>query len=310
MMADQAIPPSYISPPGPQAGPDLQPYTGSNVTNPHMVTMQTAQAVPMFTYAQTASTPNTNYKSNQSKGLGIMQIIVGLVCIVINAVGIAFASQLSFAAIGIWGGIMFIITGSFGVSAAKARTKCKIITFMVLSIISAGITVPLFICSVIGAILDTSHYYCYYSYNYYYYSYSSSYSCQEKANVAIAMNALLACLAIGEAIAAIWGSAICCKSGCCCNNSGNQQLMIPVQYATIQGQPVIIIPQPQMNFGGQTQMNFGGQMVTCAPPEYSSQQTVTVPAPPYPTTYWQDSASSMVHQPTYSTNESMEKQPL
>jgi len=266
--------PSYIIPTAPPSDPELQPNNG--YAGPESsYAVQTAQPVPMFTYAQAARNSNRNYKRKQSKGLGIMQIIVGVLCIVFNAVGNYYGSYASVASIGIWGGIMFIITGSFGISAAKVCTKCKITTFMVLSIISAVITIPLFICSVIGAILNNVYHACNNPHSFSYSTYGF-FSCQERIKVSIAMTSLLACLAVIEAYAAIWGSVICSKAGyCCCNNTGNQQ-MIPIQHETIQQcQPVIFIPQPQIN--------FEDQMDPCTPPPdyYSCLQTATAPPPPY-----------------------------
>jgi len=258
-------------------------------------------------------------------GLGITQLFVGVLCIIFNSVGINFGAQISVGSIGIWGGILFIINGAFGMSAAKSGTKCKIITFMVLSIISAGITVPLFICAVIGAVIDDSYFSCY-RYNYNTYNYDRPSNCLYIQNVAIAMNSLLAILAIIEAIAATWGSAICCKAVCCCSTIGNQQMLAPIQYATIQGQPVIIIPQ--MNFGGQTVVNYPPQghpvqghplpghpvqlhpLPGHPPPEYSTQPIVNVSAPPYPMFYGQDTASGMNSQSYNGPNGDMEKQPL
>jgi len=283
-MTDHGNPPAYTLPAVPQPGPGIQSYHGSSPSgqNPALVAVQASQPVQMFTIAQAANIPTVyeNYRSRQSKCLGIIQIIAGVLCIVFNAVGIAAWSLLTIASIGIWGGILFIITGAFGVSAAKLQTKCKVITFLVLNIISATVTVPLFICAVIGAIFDDSYQSCY---GYGYSGYGYRYSCRGAAQVAVAMNALLAVLAIIEAVAAIWGSVICCKAACCCRSTGNE-IVASIQYATIQGQQVIIIPQS----------HFGGQMMmTYSPPEYSTQQ---IPNPavsiPYPPSYGQEMAAA------------------
>jgi len=290
-MTEQTNPPAYTLPAPQPSGPGTQPYNGQVGQNPPVIAIQAGQPVQMYAYGQTGSPARiyANYLSKQSTGLGITQVVMGVLCIVFNAVGIAYWSTISIGCIGIWGGVLFIISGAFGISAAKVRSKCKIIAFMVLSIISAGITVPLLICAVIGAVID-NYETCY---SYYYEHNRIMYSCSNIAKVAVAMNCLLACLAIIEAIAAIWGSVICCKVACCCSNSGNQ-IMAPIQYATIQGQPVIIISQPQLN--------FGGQVVSYAPPEYTNQQIVTVSAPPYSAGYEQDNAAAattFIPQPKY-----------
>jgi hypothetical protein len=298
-MTDFSNPPAYslATAPAPSVQ-GVQAYNGPAGQSPPMITTPAGPPIQMVTLVQPTRVYE-RYSSKASMGLGITQVIAGVLCIVFNAVGIAFGALISFASIGIWGGIMFIISGSFGISAAKWRTKCKVIAFMVLSIISATITVPLFICCVIGAALDSYNYYCY---SYYYNYYQTSYNCRDIRNVAIAMNSLLACLAIIEAVAAIWGSAICCKAACCCNSSGNQQVVVPIQYATVQGQPVIIIQQ--------SHPSFGGQMMAYSASGIPTQQILNVPAPSYSASYGTDNAVGYAYPPNNGLGENGEKQPL
>jgi len=306
-MADQANPPAYTLPVAPAPGPGIHQYSGqAGQTQPYhgqaglvqpVVAIQSGQPVQMYAY-NSPPVVYGNYNSKQSMGLGVTQVVVGVICIVINAIGIAFGSLLAVVSIGIWGGIMFIISGSFGISAAKWRTKCKVIAFMVLCIISAAITVPLFICAVMGAALDGYYENCY---SLYYNYYRRSYNCQEISHVAVAMNAVLASLAIVQAIAAIWGSAICCKAACCCKYN-NSQVVAPIQFATIQGQQVIIIPQ--------SQLNLGGQMMTYAPPDYSTQQVLSASGPPYQISYGQNPVASFVPQTYHGNVDNLEKQHL
>jgi hypothetical protein len=266
--------------------------------NPPVIQMQAGYPLQMYAYPKPA-TVYGSYLSKRSRSLGIAHITIGALCIVFNAVGIGFDAILSVASIGIWGGILFIVTGAFGISAAKLRTKCKITTFMVLCIVSAAVTIALFVCAVMGATIQGNEgYYSYICRSYYYYDYYYSNACR---NVAIAMNSLLAILAVAAAIPAIWGSVLCCKVYGCCKASETQIMMSQEQYAGMSGgQPMIIIPL--------SQINFGGQMVAYAP-GYSAQQTGSTSAPPYPLNYEPDTAP-LVPQSNTNINENVEKQPL
>jgi len=335
-MTDSTNPPAYsMANPSPSVL-GVQAYSGPVAgQNPPVIAMPAGQQYQVVTVAQSPRVYNS-YASKQSLGLGITQVLAGIFCVVFNAVAIAFGALVSPASIGIWGGIMFILSGAFGISAAKCRTKCKVVTFMVLSIMSAAITLPLFICSIIGAIIDGYNFYCY---TYYYYGYYSSNSCPNTRNVAVAMNSLLTILAFVEAVAAIWGSVICCKAACCCNSTEN--VAVPIQYATMQGQQVIIIQQPQLNYGGQlvaypapagytTQPIINAyptqpmgnaypaqpignaypaqQITNTSYPTYPAQPMVNMAAPPYTVSYGVDSATAPAAHSNNTFNENMEKQ--
>jgi hypothetical protein len=66
-----------------------------------------------------------------------MQIVLGCLFLVLGIGGIVLFVHTSEAGMGIWGGALFIITGSFGVVSSRKRNRCTIITCMVLSIISS-----------------------------------------------------------------------------------------------------------------------------------------------------------------------------
>jgi len=197
------------------------------------------------------STVYTKYRSAQSRGLGITQIIVGALCIVLNVLAIVFESIPSIIGFGIWGGILVIIAGSFGITAAKHRTRCHVIASMVLSIISAALTIGLFIVSILAAVLDGVHCYMYYSYN------SDGQrvqslglnECMNRATVSKILNAALAVLAVVEAVAAIWSSVLGCKAACCCSYTpyAENVVVIPGQVSNGPGVQMIMITQPQTN---------------------------------------------------------------
>jgi len=225
-----------------------------------------------------------NYRSKQSQVLGVVLIIAGVLCIIFNAVAMGFLSGSSVIAYGIWGGVIFIITGSFGTSTAKYATKCKIITFLVLCIISACISAAVVILGALSAAID--YYYgeihCNSGNNGYYYSRnsyngrSSDSHCLTFFNVQVAMNSLIAILGLIGGIAAIWGSVICCKVWCCCRNYNEN-------YMTTSGnQLVIVIPQQQgLGVPVQQQHAYTGQVNAAYPHGYQPQPLMNNSATPY-----------------------------
>lgn len=151
-----------------------------------------------------------SYKGNQSFRLGIAQLIIGVLCIIFNAVLLVLGYfTIAILGHGIWCGLLFMVSGGMGVAAGKKKTKCKIIAFMVLCIISASATAVLFIFGVLGAILDGSYCYRYYD-----------------CSPVLAMNCLLALLAITEAIVSIWAAVLCCKATCCGARPAYQAVMV------------------------------------------------------------------------------------
>lgn len=191
-------------------------------------------------YLQPVVSPVTRYESyrfRQSVGLGVAQIVLGVLCIVFNGVsiGVSIYGDISVVGHGIWCGVMFIITGAFGVSAGTNKTKCKIITYMVLCIISACFTAAVLSCGIIGTLsarpLDVGS--CrYYGYDYYYDYY---YRPCTTINPIAAMEGCMAVSGFIAAILFIWGSILCCKAKmpccnccydcCCCSDYPQQQVM-------------------------------------------------------------------------------------
>lgn len=249
------------------------------------------------------------YKHRQSIGLGITQIIISILCVIFNAVCIAVTSHgdkgngLGVVGHGFWCGIMFLITGIFGVVAGKKKTRCMIVTFMVFCILSALFTISLLTVGILGAIF-TDREDCYsqvdYSYNYnnYGYGYSDYYPyyrwvCYNVPNykVIIAMEACLALAGLVEVIVAIWGSALCCGSGVCCCSRPAMAMPAPgynfpttgqmICISQTQGGPYIYAPQPTFAFPqglapppayAQPTWTNVGPVYGQAPPAYANNQ--------------------------------------
>jgi len=214
-------------------------------------------------YAYTPKIVYSSYHSKQSTVLGSIQIIVGAMSIIFNSVAISYESHSSFFGTGIWSGILLIICGSFGIAAAKSMSKCKIITFMVLCILSSIAAGFLFLFSISGAL--TSRLVFYYQPCSYQLgsgragdeTYMGGYErCQTDLEftfkVRLTMNILLCLLAVLELIVCIWGSVIGCKVACCCSTPA--QIVLPPECIALQGtsQCVVLSQQP----GGQVVASY------------------------------------------------------
>jgi uncharacterized membrane protein HdeD (DUF308 family) len=239
----------------------------------HMVNGQIVQVV------QPGPNVYLNNLRKVSHLIGVLQIIAGILCIIFNAVAMGFLS--SFTAHGIWGGVMFIVTGAFGVNAATSATQCKITTFMVLCIISACVGATLFGLGVANAVLGGSGLrYC--AGRVYDYSYIRDKDECEALNIHIAMNSLIACLALIAGIASIRGSVVFCKVTGCCQDSPMTANSQPLQYVTMQGNPqVIIVPQQQTHPIPVQQMYGQGQSNAGYSQGYHNQAMMNGSAPPY-----------------------------
>jgi uncharacterized membrane protein HdeD (DUF308 family) len=194
------------------------------------------QQLPMYSY-----TPKKilyeNYRSKHSVILGSIQVVIGILCIVFNTTAIvANNNQPQMIGPGIWCGILFIISGAFGIVAGRTKTKCKVIASMVLSIVASGLCGILLIISLMGLVhanfmsicesLESDHYryYCF---------------TRNAKNIALAMNSLLMILAAFEICTAIWISTLACKVSCC--NNTPQQVMIAAQYIPMLGTSQLVV---------------------------------------------------------------------
>lgn len=256
------------------------------------------------------------YQHKQSIGLGVTLIIIGILCIIFNGVCIGATvthydySGLAYVGHGIWCGIMFIITGGLGVGAGIKKTRCLIVSFMVMCILSATITISLLTIGIVGACDASTH--CDYNYDYgYNYGYPYYYPpCEQMSgyNVIVAMESLMAISGFIAGFIAIWGSALCCGSGvCCCSRPPTQFIAQQPAYFPNNGQVVylnqsqtgqyIYLPQspysqgmmappyvanyPQPAWTMPPPMNSNDPLIGQAPPQYPAPlQVASAPAQP------------------------------
>jgi len=195
-------------------------------------------------------------------------------------VAIIFNSDVSLISHGIWGGIIFIVAGSLGVSAAKSPTACHIMAFMVLCIISACVSAVVISMGVFGDFVSLLLYNCGDPRNGPNYDMTR---CQSIFNIRIAMNSLIAILGLIGGIAAIWGSVICCKVWCCCRNYRGNTAPAPMQFMSMPGnQKCNCGPQKQMSSAPFQQQPFQGQIHSTYSQGYSHQSVInTAAAAPY-----------------------------
>jgi len=158
-----------------------------------------------------------DFLSKQALRLSICQIVFGVLCIIFNAVAVGIEPWTDLAGCGFWAGGIFVITGCFGIAASQSRGKCAVTLFSLLCMISAMLTVPLFVISVVRDVNMSR--------GYYYGIFESQTSTittamyQRADQLALnrsynnrpvvqAMISLMAILAAAEAAAAIWGAII------------------------------------------------------------------------------------------------------
>lgn len=237
-------------------------------------------------YLQPATIRCESYRAKQSSGLGVTQIVLGSLCIVFNAISAAIGVyySMSFVGHGFWCGILFIVTGGLGISAGINKTKCKIVSYMVLCIISACFTTALLTCGILGSIISGafSDYGCRnYGYSYYYYYYYQP--CPNFSLIA-AMEGCMAVCGLIAAILFIWGATLACKSklcacscckccNCCCCKLDNQMqtMTIPINYL---GLPTNVQTMQVMPYPLATMPYQQGMMAAAAmPPAYQTVYT-------------------------------------
>jgi hypothetical protein len=179
----------------------------------------------------------SSYKSKQSHALGAVIVAVGCLSIVFNIVDLAVTSDLaSYSGItmidwrslgyighGIWCGVMYIITGAVGIKA-RGKKRCPVITFIVLCIACTLLSVAQFAISVAGAGMTAQRG----QENYGCLSGSTNPVC-ESVSALIAMEALMAFIALIVFITSIWGS---CIGGAAYRNRSAHDTSLPTSFTT------------------------------------------------------------------------------
>jgi hypothetical protein len=111
----------------------------------------------------------------------------------------------AFGSSGMWCGILFGISGTFGIWAGCHPSKCTIIAHMVFAIISACICIPLTIGSVLFALVI-----------------SEQYTSDSKADITLWMFIGLAVVGLVQAVLSLTTSALSCSVICCHTKSANE----------------------------------------------------------------------------------------
>jgi len=170
-----------------------------------------------------------DYGSKMSWVLGVFGIFIGLMTIAWDIVAICFSNVYATAiGYGLWSGLIFIITGAFGIAAAHNAVSWRVITFMSLSIASIICATVTFSLGVVDSVTVAVPYYNLACGNLGVYCVKPIYS--DAVRVTIAMTALLAGMGGLEAIIGIWGASLGCRVACC-GKSANAQVVQYVQRA-------------------------------------------------------------------------------
>ncbi|XP_070536809.1 membrane-spanning 4-domains subfamily A member 18-like [Ptychodera flava] len=176
---------------------------------------QSKPAGPTYNEGQYQQSPiilQTSNQQNQGQGfgfphktvagIGITQIILGVVSIVAGIVVIFGYCTLHESGVGIWCGVFILVTGALGCLSASKQSIGPIVASMVLSIINATVFCPtlLILSSIaVGVAYDDS-------------------------DACIAAGSIMIIVAVLSAILSIINSVYSCM-GCCCKNRETQQII-------------------------------------------------------------------------------------
>jgi len=147
------------------------------------------------------------YPSKAVLGLSITQIVAGVLSIIFQIVLISNVRYgYEHVGQGIWCGFWYILSGSFGVASAKRPNLCTLITVMILTIISACMSVPYIVLDGIGFSIRPYGYY-------------------RRNDAHMALFALMFILGLAAGISAIVVSALTCRTTCCKTSSSDGAVM-------------------------------------------------------------------------------------
>ncbi|XP_070540166.1 TOX high mobility group box family member 3-like [Ptychodera flava] len=197
---------------------------------------------------------NTNRKvkrpgfaSRATAVFGIFQFIFGGICVILGITAIVIKCQLSKSGTGIWCGVMFAVTGLFGIEASLKKTNALIITTMVLSIISATVAGSACIIGIIGALIEEQ---CYYV-PHFDHDGNQLRNCDTNYGGRVAVDSILVIVALAELVTAVLQSVFCCRAYCCNQKPSSSMMYIAVRTSegAGQGSPMGVIqsePAQQM----------------------------------------------------------------
>ena len=140
---------------------------------------------------------NQRFSKKSMLTLSIIQLVMAVLAIITQVVGLSTRRpDTHYAGAGIWCGIFFALSGVFGTIASRKPSFGWIVTYMVFSIISASLCLPLLIISSFG----TASFNHYFPGNY----------------LAPAMSAIQVVISLSQAVAAIASAGMTCKAVCKC----------------------------------------------------------------------------------------------
>jgi len=186
-----------------------------------------------------------------TRGIAITQIVLGCLVLVFDLVASVFGSidkplGVSFYT-GVYSGIIFILAGAFGLTAARQKSRCYLITSMIFSIISCAFVI---LClTFLGIQINDNNDFWYYV---------NGHRMHYKNRVIISLSAVALVASAVEGIIAIVQASFACVDCCpCCKTSQFQKrcragqaqrhAMINVQgampAAPVQQHPLVILQQ-------------------------------------------------------------------
>ncbi|XP_078678350.1 uncharacterized protein LOC144914404 [Branchiostoma floridae x Branchiostoma belcheri] len=201
---------------------------------------------------QQLASPPKCFGNSAAKAVSISQVVCGGLSIVLGVVIIVLRTLSSYSGYPIWTGALFLSTGIVGIFAAVRKTNCMIITFMILSIVSAVFTVV--VLGIAAGDVTIDGYWCW----------DWAWGCPYKT-ARVAMDSLVIILALLEAGLSIASSVMTCCAVCpcckgdstdCCGQSyqppavayqvgpDGRLVQIPSQYVIQGGQPIAMTPFP------------------------------------------------------------------
>jgi hypothetical protein len=171
-----------------------------------------------------------DYSSGASYFLGALGIFLGIATVAWNIVAICYSNVYATAiGYGLWSGVIFVITGCFGIAAGKQNVSWRVITFMSLSlasIVCALVTMCLGIVDASTVSVGRINMACL--------GPGNSMQClSDRSNaqkITIAMTSLLAAMGGLMAMVGVAGSCLGCRVACC-GKAANAQVLQFVQRA-------------------------------------------------------------------------------
>ncbi|XP_071804259.1 uncharacterized protein [Asterias amurensis] len=253
--------------PNQQQPPANQQQQQQQVAAPPQQTVMVQQQ-PMVAMRQ--CTPNTQSSSKKWcwKGLrvtGYMQVILGCLAVLFGVISIIVRTDLFMIGTPIWSGVcFFVLTGILGIAAGLKQRTGLIIGYMVMSIISSVVAVP--VLGVAAGSIEREHWLCPDS-GFGYRPYDNA-PCSTSSGLRVGIDVCLVLIGLTEIVIAIIGSSLTCVSLSVSRNStprtvfayqGNRQQMVvgvPPQGVYYPPGTNQFVMQPQSQYAMQPQAQY------------------------------------------------------